>query len=420
MNRWLIRLVIAACVFCVTAHAAQFGDFTYTDSGSDVTITGYTGSGGAVVIPGAIDGKPVVSIGEYAFRYIDTITSITIPTGVTSIEDSAFDGCIGLTGVLTIPNGVTSIGWGAFSGCSGLTGTLTIPDGVTYIGDLAFQGCSSITHAVIPEGITMIKSSLFSACRSLTSVHIPSSVTVIGWNAFQGCWKLVDVNIPDGMKTIVDDAFLDCRSLTSIRIPASVEKIWIPAFRYCDSLVRIEVDPSNPTYSSHDGVLFLDSVSFHEGEMTYRAPYILVACPGGKSGLYSIPDTVVSVYPLAFGGCHRLTTVTIPSGVTDIGSYAFEDCSGLTGAYFHGNAPTMGNDAFSLVPNTFTIRYKPSSTGFTSPTWNGYPCEVYSNDAPVIQTIGNKSIASGSTLKFTVGADDAEGNTLQFSVTGAP
>ena len=76
-------------------------------------------------------------LGDYAFYCCSGLTSLTIPSSVTSISNHAFSGCSGLTS-LTLPSGVTEIGWGAFSGCSGLT-SLTIPSSVTSIGKNAFQ-----------------------------------------------------------------------------------------------------------------------------------------------------------------------------------------------------------------------------------------------------------------------------------------
>ncbi len=109
---WL-PLVILACL-AVRLPAAQFGHFTYDDNGTYITITDYpTYATGAVEIPATIIGKPVTSIGDSAFRDCSGLTSVTIPEGVTSIGDMAFSGCSGLTSV-TIPASVTSIGNYAF------------------------------------------------------------------------------------------------------------------------------------------------------------------------------------------------------------------------------------------------------------------------------------------------------------------
>ena len=111
-----------------------------------------------------------------------------IPTSVTSIGSSAFEGCSSLTSI-TIPNSVTSISSSAFSGCSSLT-SVAIPDSVTSIGSFAFSGCSSLTSITIPNSVTSIDSFAFESCSSLKSILIPSSVTTIGEFAFIKCNSL--------------------------------------------------------------------------------------------------------------------------------------------------------------------------------------------------------------------------------------
>jgi len=117
------------------------GDFTYTVVGSNATITGYTGAGGDVTIPSTLGGYPVTSIGDSAFYECTGLTSIIIPSSVTSIGDSAFSRCWALTSI-TIPNSVTSIGASVFYGCTSLT-SATIQSSVTSIGSSAFTEPSS-------------------------------------------------------------------------------------------------------------------------------------------------------------------------------------------------------------------------------------------------------------------------------------
>ena len=98
---------------------------------------------------------------------------------------SVFKGCSVLTSV-TIPSSVTSIGGSAFECCSGLT-SVTIPSSVTWIGGAAFKGCSGLTSLAIPSSVTWIGGCVFENCSGLTSITIPSSVTEIGGAAFKGC-----------------------------------------------------------------------------------------------------------------------------------------------------------------------------------------------------------------------------------------
>ncbi|MBR6686032.1 MAG: leucine-rich repeat domain-containing protein, partial [Paludibacteraceae bacterium] len=156
-----------------------------------------------------------------------------IPEGVTEIGESAFWYRTSLTSVV-IPEGVTAIGKEAFYGCSSLT-SVVIPEGVTEIGEHAFYGCTSLTSVVIPEGVTEIGEYAFRSCTSLTSIEIPSSVTEIGNCAFVRCTSLTSLVIPEGVTSIGSYAFMDCTSLTSIEIPSSVTEIGNCAFVRCTS-----------------------------------------------------------------------------------------------------------------------------------------------------------------------------------------
>ena len=147
-------------------------------------------------------------LGDYAFYGCSGLTSLTLPSGVTSIGYRAFEGCSGLTS-LTIPSGVTEIGGCTFYGCSGLT-SLTIPSSVTSIGGCTFYGCSGLTSLTIPSGVTEIGNYAFSGCSGLTSLTIPSSVTSIGSCAFEGCSGLTSLTIPSSVTEIGDYAFTNC------------------------------------------------------------------------------------------------------------------------------------------------------------------------------------------------------------------
>ena len=183
----------------------------------------------------------VTSIGDWAFHGCSGLTSLTIPSSVTSIGDCAFMKCSGLTS-LTIPTSVTSIGGGAFGGCSGLT-SLTIPTSVTSIADNVFRDCSGLISLTIPSSVTSIGDNAFADCSGLTSLTIPSSVTLIGWGAFEGCSGLTSLNISSGVTSIGDCTFEGCSGLTSLNIPSSVTFIGWGAFDDCSGLTSIYVYP---------------------------------------------------------------------------------------------------------------------------------------------------------------------------------
>ena len=178
-------------------------------------------------------------LGYAAFSDCSGLTSLTIPSSVTSIGENAFGGCSGLTS-LTIPSSVTSIGEDAFYGCSGLT-SLTIPSSVTSIGENAFDGCSGLTSLTIPSSVTSIGESAFWGCSGLTSLTIPSSVTSIGESAFWGCSGLTSLTIPSSVTSIGESVFFGCSGLTSFTIPSSVTSIGWGAFCGCSGLTSIYV-----------------------------------------------------------------------------------------------------------------------------------------------------------------------------------
>jgi hypothetical protein len=362
-----------------TGWGATFGGlptvpigYAYADNGDGTcTITGYTGDGGDVAIPGTISNLLVSSIGSNAFRNCTTLTSIMIPNSVANIGDGAFAVCTNLTSV-TIPNSVANIGDEAFSYCTSMT-NLAIGAGVPIIGQWAFAFCWNLTAITvddlnpayssldgvlfdkttntlivcpagkagtyaIPENVTNIVSTAFSSCARLTSVTIPNTVTDIGDYAFGGCTltnaivlngvtrlgvgafyncqQLPSVNIGGGITSIGHDTFFWCRSLTSVTLPNSVTNIGVSAFLLCTALTSV-----------------------------------------------TIPNGVTSIGRVAFSQCSSLSRLTIPSSVTCIGNYAFDYCTSLTSVYFKGNAPNLGGSAvFSGSPTT--VYYLPSTTGW--------------------------------------------------------
>jgi hypothetical protein len=189
MRNLILSALILASAFQTAFGADISGDYIYNVFDDQAHILGYTGAGGAVVIPSTLNSYPVVIIESYAFRG-KALTSVSIPYGVTSIGQSAFEQCSSLASV-SIPNSVTSIGESAFEQCSSLA-SVSIPHSVTSIGSWAFSG-TALTSVIIPNGVTSIGGGAFSYCYNLTSVTIPNSVTSIGGSAFYGCLGLGSV-----------------------------------------------------------------------------------------------------------------------------------------------------------------------------------------------------------------------------------
>jgi len=334
---WLGLLLL--CSSARPLRADVFGLFTYqVVGGTQVRITDYPENAvGAVTIPAQIVGLPVTSIGGYSFDYLNQLTSVTIPSSVTSIGERAFYACTGLTSV-------------------------TIPASLTSIGNEAFNYCTGLTSVTLQPGLVALGGGMFSGCTGLTSVTIPASVTSIGWNPFSGCTALTSFAVTPGNTYFSSvDGSLYNASGTSIlicpggrtggySIPASVTSISNYAFRGCTGLTSVTIPAS---------VTSIGRTAF-----------------SGCTGLTSVtlPASVTSIGTEAFYCCTGLTSVTIPASVTSIGDYAFYSCTEMKSAAFQGNAPAnFGDLVFGSAAPEFTVYYFTNRTGFTFPTWNGYP-----------------------------------------------
>ncbi len=315
------NLGILSLLFLCLSASAQAADYYYTISGGTITITGYNGPGGAVMIPDTIDGLQVTGIGQKAFSWCTGLTSVTIPSSITSIGGAAFVGNFSLGAITVDANNpaFSSLDGALFNKSQttlvqypgGKTGSYTIPNGVTSIGVWAFSACTNLTDITIPASVTSIADWAFSWCTSLTNVTIPNRVTGIGGYAFTSC-----------------------SSLTSVTIGSSVTRIGDQAFSGCPSLIAITVDTNNPVYSSVDGGLF-------DKRQTRLLQY-----PRGKTGSYTIPNGVTSIGVWAFSACTNLTSVTIPNSVTSIGDSAFGACYGLTNVIIGNASVILGSGVF--------------------------------------------------------------------------
>jgi hypothetical protein len=344
---------------------------------------------------------------ENSFYIKAKLTSIKLPNSITSIGNSAFHGCTGLTGNLTIPASVTSIGGFAFYNCNRLTGSLTIPASVvsiggcsfaicrgfsgsltisasvTTIGEGAFSDCSKITDInvdennskyssadgvlfnkdkssliqcpagkvidsyAIPSSVTSIASMAFDNCSGLTgTLTIPNSVVSIGVYAFRQCYGLTGtLNIPNSVTSIASYAFLYCNGITNVIIPNSVKSFGAFAFEGCNKIASINVDDNNTNYVDVDGVLFNKDTT------------ILIRYPAGKTiDTYIIPSSVTGISNDAFSDCTGLKSISIPVSVSSIGASAFYGCKNLKQIVEAQTIPfSVTQNSFSNITTTCTL-----------------------------------------------------------------
>ena len=318
------------------------------------------------------------------YSYKESIKTVKISNGITSIDWHAFYDCANLTSI-TIPDSVTRIGYKAFSNCEKLT-DITIPDSVTSILEGAFYDCASLTSITIPDSITSIENSAFENCTSLTSITIPDSITSIENSTFENCTSLTSITIPDSVASIGKRAFSDCTSLTSITIPDSVTSIGAYAFDYprvyslersiyINSLKKwCEIDfenyYSNPM--SRGSELYLNNFLIKEikipNNITNINDYTFCGCTSLTS--VTIPDSVASIGKGAFSDCTSLTSIAIPDSVTSIGQSAFGGCAGLTSITIPDSVTSIEWGAFSHCESLTSITIPDSITSIEAYTFD--------------------------------------------------
>lgn len=281
----------------------------------------------------------ITSIGDGVFFNSNGLTNLTLSSRVSSIGISAFSNCNNLKNVryniyddlatyiqnghpalyvdcgikyycndqeittLEIPSSVTKIGIHAFYGCSGLR-TLNLPSNVTSIDDWAFASCSDLTSVDLPSSITKMGEFVFNNCQNLSSVKLPSEITAISKRAFGWCISLKNIELPAGITSIGDEAFINCRSLQNINLPSGITTIGSGAFWNCSNLTNV-----------------------------------------------ILPSALTSIGYLALVSCSNLANVTLSSNITSIGSSAFSDCKSLKNL-------TISKDVTSIKDIRFNNDYE--------------------------------------------------------------
>ncbi|MBR1869609.1 MAG: leucine-rich repeat protein [Bacteroidales bacterium] len=299
-------------------EGSQYGGFTYSISDGTATITGYTGPGGDIEIPGEIEGYAVTEIGNSAFSGQSEITGTILPESITSIGINAFRG----TGIesITIPKNVTSCGWwnktsetdyynGPFAGATRLKevtfaeGTKKVP---AYI-LASYNLSSSVEKVILPEGVEEIGDYAFYYCRELSEITLPKTLKTIGDEAFDFCGTLVEIDLPNGLTKIGYKAFTST-GIKHVKIPNTLaicrRSRYYGPFGSTNSLEEVEFEP----------------------------------------GIKKIPGNVLR-------NCFSVTKVSLPTGVEEIGDYAFSDCTNLQDINIPGSVKSIGDEAFSYCRN---------------------------------------------------------------------
>lgn len=304
----VFRIYTSTAQNTVSVTDDGFVTFANEDTG-DYYLLGYEGEDTDIMLPADIAGHDYI-VNDYVFYHNDDIESVTVPSSVTAIGSSAFDGCDSLRAVyaedaeswcaiafdnmysnplycagdlyfggelvteLVIPDTVTEIGANQFAGCRSLE-DVTIHEGVESVGADAFSECPNllqaergivyadkwvvscagdISAAVLRSDTLGIADEAFCESETLTSIELPASVRYIGHRAFMYCSALESVTFGTGseLRIIANQSFYNCSSLTSFTVPAGVTKIEAFAFNYNSLAAVVFENTSGWTVSQFD------------------------------------------------------------------------------------------------------------------------------------------------------------------------
>ena len=258
--------------------------------------------------------------------------------------------------------------------------SVTIAEGVRRLGDRLFAGCYGLRRVAISRGPSAIGKHTFMQCTALETVALPEGLTTIGTGAFSGCEALRTIDLPQELTQIGTEAFASCQSLAAISLPSNLEHLGRLAFAECASVTSYTIAPSNPHYTSIDGVLFTKdqrTLLFYPGgakETSYTVPQSVEVI--GSSALartthlrtITLPQGLKKVSDRAFMGCNELRSLTIPEGATHLEDYALGGCYALERVALPSTIAIIGHNVLCYCPELKELSITLSHPPTVSPT----------------------------------------------------
>lgn len=280
-----------------------------------------------------------ISFGEYVFQDCKKLKEIKLPTRkMTVISKGLFSGCTSLTSI-DIPSNITTINESAFYN-TGLD-SIIVPNSVATIGSASLSYCVNLKKAIFPSHITKIAANTFYGDKKLVSFNLPDSLISIGNYAFSGCESLQFYILNTKITSIGNYAFSGCKKLT-ICVPATTT-IGTNAFNNCKKVIYFTDRVGD--YWFNDTILTGytgTETDLHLPDTHNGASYVIgtSAFANLEAQITSVhvPSSVTSIRANAFNGCKSLKSVILPADLTDIATTAFANCDSI-------NSVTMGMHA---------------------------------------------------------------------------
>ena len=343
--------------------------------------------------------------------YNGGLISVTIPESVTIIPRSCFAGCSSLNTITFHPKVVT-IDLNAFANCSSLS-NISLPDGLINLGERAFEGCTSLTSVTIPDNVVRVKaevgdpmSSPFSNCTSLTEIKFNSTSKMQTIPPFFYAGTGVkNVVIPEGIVKIGEGAFGE--NVENVTLSSTVSALSLRADSFYGmgrGLKSIFVDDANPYFTSIDGVLLNADASTLvlypplKEDSEYELPASVTQigeCAfrnAGNISLVTLHNNVAKIAQAAFKES-SITTITLPSTITEIEAETFSGCPNLSHIYM-GDVTKIGNYAFSNCSLLTNIDYISGISVFSVASSYNFP--------PTLKEIGSYAFYSNTSVASVV------------------
>ena len=298
-----------------------------------------------------------------------------------------FCGCSGLTSI-TIPSSVTSLGYYCFYGCSGLT-SITIPSSVTSLSGYCFYGCSGLTSITIPSSVTSLGESCFSDCSGLTSITIPSSVTSLGWNCFQDCQNLETVYF-EGKYCRSNYADLEIPTTCIIKVPTE----YLQGYKDSFGSDYKYIYAWNPDRSGDDTKPVTQCAT---PSVSYESGKLMFACETtGAKYHYTITDTDITSDALSENGEVSLSAAYNISVYATADGYKASDKAEATLYWINANLDTGTN--INMVKTRGVVASAHDGIITLSGLDNGEVVKFYATDGKYL----GSSVAANGAASYAV------------------